>query len=259
MKALIWIILAVLLAPAGCAQNHKISQQSSQPDTQDDSGKGFVLLELFTSQGCSSCPPADRNLTALIEKARLQHKNVYALAFHVDYWNRLGWKDPFSTAQATDRQAMYVRAMQLQSAYTPQMIVNGETEFVGSDVKNAEKAVQHYLNQPSVHNLALAVPGTIDGNIESVSYHIEGDLSNTQICAAITESNKLTDIKRGENKGSTLHNDHVVMWFECFEPKSSGSIKLPKEFTAGKTNTDVVIFLQNTITKKVVAAGSVRL
>lgn len=243
-------MLTAIFSVDGCTQNKK-----PQETTQD----GFVLLELFTSQGCSSCPPADENLSKIINAAMNNGKNIYALAFHVDYWNRLGWKDPFSSEQYSARQAMYVNKMKLRSAYTPQMVVNGEREFVGSDAGAAEEAIQHFLNTKYKHSIILGSAATTDGIIESFPYHIEGELSGTQLYAAIVESDKITEVKKGENTDKTLRNDNVVVWLGSFDPKPSGNVLLPKEFTKGKPNTDVVIFLQDTTSGKVLAAQSIRL
>ena len=243
-------MLTAIFSVDGCTQNKK-----PQETTQD----GFVLLELFTSQGCSSCPPADENLSKIINAAMNNGKNIYALAFHVDYWNRLGWKDPFSSKQYSARQAMYVNKMRLHSAYTPQMVVNGEREFVGSDAGAAEAAIHHFLNTKYKHSITLGSATTTDGFIESFPYRIEGELSGTQLYAAIVESDKITEVKKGENKGKTLKNDNVVVWLGSFDPKPSGNVLLPTEFTKDKPNTDVVIFLQDTASGKILAAQSIRL
>src|ERR1700685_382630 len=118
-----------------------------------DPKDGFVLIELFTSEGCSSCPPAD----ALV--ARIQEENnnkpVYILSFHVDYWNHLGWKDPFSSAAFSDRQKNYANRLNLQSVYTPQVVVNGQTEFVGSDEDRMKNAIENSLQKKSAVLLSL--------------------------------------------------------------------------------------------------------
>src|SRR5439155_1000874 len=101
---------------------------------------GFALLELFTSEGCSSCPPADALLARLASEARRSGRRVYALSFHVDYWDRLGWKDRFSSAAFTQRQGDYARRFRLASLYTPQLVVNGAQEIVGSDAPRVEVA-----------------------------------------------------------------------------------------------------------------------
>src|SRR5215203_5351918 len=98
-----------------------------------------VLVELFTSEGCSSCPPADKNLAFLENQQPVPQAEIITLAFHVDYWDRLGWKDRFSSPLFSRRQEIYSQALKLDSSYTPQMIVNGESQFVGSDSGKAAK------------------------------------------------------------------------------------------------------------------------
>src|SRR3954471_21757782 len=111
--------LRALLLPVGllmCSAAH--AQMPPRP----------VVLELFTSQGCSSCPPAEAYIGELSRR-----KDVLALAFHVDYWDDLGWKDPFSLAMSTERQQMYSAARRRASVYTPQVVIDGTEDFVGTD------------------------------------------------------------------------------------------------------------------------------
>src|SRR5579872_5297720 len=119
MKIMI-LLLFVIISSAAFSQNNP------------------VVIELFTSQGCSSCPAADKNLAELIEEAEKKGLPVYGLSFHVDYWNYIGWKDPYSRSEYTARQREYSSFLNSETVYTPQMIVNGEVEFVGSDKKAAE-------------------------------------------------------------------------------------------------------------------------
>src|ERR1700744_6104626 len=131
MKSLKYIATALLVA-AGVFIAGAFINKRKVPVT--DAGKGFAVIELFTSEGCSSCPPADA-LVARVQKES-NDKPVYILAFHVDYWNRLGWKDVFSSAEYSERQNQYARWLKLSSVYTPQIVVNGRTEFVGSEEAN---------------------------------------------------------------------------------------------------------------------------
>src|SRR6476659_8572322 len=101
-----------------------------------------TVIELFTSQGCSSCPAADKLLNEIIEKADQENKPVIGLSYHVSYWNYLGWKDPYSNENYNALQRKYSEALQ-SSVYTPQMIVDGKQEFVGSDQEKAKEAIQH--------------------------------------------------------------------------------------------------------------------
>ena len=116
---------------------------------------GFAVVELFTSEGCSSCPPADE-LVARIQKEN-SDQPVYILSFHVDYWNNLGWKDPFSSAAYSKRQKEYANRLNLQSIYTPQVIVNGRTEFVGSDEGKMLNAIKSNLQKNSASLMTLKI------------------------------------------------------------------------------------------------------
>src|SRR4051812_17852201 len=120
MKPLRPLVLATMLVAAGPAI----------------AGERPVVVELFTSQGCSSCPPADALLGELTRRA-----DVLPLAFHVDYWNRLGWKDPYSSAESTARQRTYARQLGLRTIYTPQMVVDGGIDVVGSERADVLKAI----------------------------------------------------------------------------------------------------------------------
>ncbi len=104
----------------------------------------FAAAELFTSEGCNTCPPAERLLSELKTEAEKNKQNIYFLEYHVDYWNRLGWKDPFSKNQFTLRQENYSRVLPGKELYTPQLVINGETEVNGSDKKAAQELIQSY-------------------------------------------------------------------------------------------------------------------
>ncbi|MEO7532910.1 MAG: DUF1223 domain-containing protein, partial [Ferruginibacter sp.] len=118
---------------------HDIAATSQPPAPQ-----GFAVVELFTSEGCSSCPPADAAMSVIANKYKEQ---VFVLGFHVDYWNRLGWKDEFSSSDYSKRQRNYATAFSLEGVYTPQVVVNGKSQFVGSDKSKIEKVIQSQLNE----------------------------------------------------------------------------------------------------------------
>ena len=118
---LLFVIISLLIAGSAFKSNFK-SSASFQP---------VAVIELFTSQGCSSCPSADQLLSQTINEAKKDGRKIFALSFHVDYWNRLGWADPFSTNEYSQRQRAYAAQLNDNSVYTPQMIVNGSRQFVG--------------------------------------------------------------------------------------------------------------------------------
>jgi hypothetical protein len=132
--------------------------------------EGFAVVELFTSEGCSSCPPADAAVSNLLSK---QIKDVYILSYHVDCWNRLGWKDEFSQQKFLARQQEYARHLGLEGVYTPQIVVNGTTQFVGSNESDLNNAVANGINNESSSNLHIAAKKT--NNFVVISYNTTGD------------------------------------------------------------------------------------
>lgn len=168
-----------------------------------------VVVELFTSQGCSSCPPADRFLGELAKR-----DDVLPLSFHVDYWNRLGWKDPFSDPRFTERQSHYNHFRFTQSNnYTPQMVVNGQYHDVGS----RELKINYYIEQTKqqIREADDTIPVTLKPTNAS---HFKLTLGHAQQPANVTydiwmilfDHSHATRIKRGENRGITLTDYHVV-------------------------------------------------
>jgi hypothetical protein len=170
--------------------------------------QGFAVIELFTSEGCSSCPPADDAL-AEIQK-EYKDKNVLLLGFHVDYWDRLGWKDPFSSADFTSRQEYYTGIFDLSSSYTPEAVINGQSEFVGSDKIKIISVIEDALKIKSNASVKLKAIQNSSGKIE-VNYSIEGNNSTgDQLVLLLIQKTATNNIKRGENEGKTLHHINIV-------------------------------------------------
>src|SRR6187397_2274822 len=132
---------------------------------------GFALIELFTSEGCSSCPAADVALEEIQKK--YNDKNVLILSYHVDYWNKLGWKDIFSDVSFTQRQEYYSNIFRLNNIYTPQAVVNGEKEFLGSNKSKLISSIEEQLNEKSPVYIKLNVVQNAEGKID-VQYSVEG-------------------------------------------------------------------------------------
>jgi hypothetical protein len=205
--------------------------------------KGFAVVELFTSEGCSSCPPADA-VIAKIEKESTD-KPIYILAFHVDYWNRLGWKDVFSSADYSHRQQQYASWLHLQSVYTPQVVVNGHTEFVGSEEGTLRNTIKTNLEKTPAANLTLSNIKTDGGKI-SVQYHTQGNATNDVLLLAVVEKHAQSKVERGENSGRTLSHVQIVRALASAPVKAgegNASIALPKGFDA--KGYELIAFLQN--------------
>jgi hypothetical protein len=169
-------------------------------------GPSPVVVELFTSQGCSSCPPADALIHDIANDPAMRGR-VIPLAFHVDYWDSLGWRDPFSSAEWTQRQARYARTMRLSSAYTPQAVVNGTREFVASNRAALSAALEKASNEKPRTEITLTARR--EGN--SVIANIHANVAaNDDLLLAIAEDGVTTKIEHGENAGRTLTNDAIV-------------------------------------------------
>jgi len=169
---------------------------------------GFALIELFTSEGCSSCPAADEALEEIQKK--YSDKNVLALGYHVDYWNKLGWKDIFSDASFTQRQEYYSNIFRLNNIYTPQAVVNGKKEFLGSNKSKLISNIEEQLNERSAVSIKLNVVQNTEGKID-VQYSAEGvDSKKEQAILVLIQKMATNEIKKGENKGRTLHHINIV-------------------------------------------------
>jgi hypothetical protein len=214
---------------------------------------GFALLELFTSEGCSSCPAADEALEETQKK--YNDKNVLVLSYHVDYWDKLGWKDIFSDASFTQRQEYYSNIFRLNSIYTPQVVVNGEKEFIGSNKSKLTNSIEEQLNERSDESIQLTVVQNTEGKID-VHYSAEGvDAKKEQAILVLVQKMATNEIKKGENKGRTLHHINIVrnIFYLPLKEKST-NFTLPAGFS--KEDFFVAGFIQDKKSGKIKAIQS---
>lgn len=172
-----------------------------------------VLVELFTSEGCSSCPPADALLEKLDRSQPVGGAELIVLSEHVDYWNDIGWNDPYSSHEYSERQSAYAAQFGLRSIYTPQMVVDGQFEFVGSDERRAKEAIADATK-------AMKTPVSLSSSLsdeKTVSLHIEtGPLPSSStaesagIFLAVADDSDESHVSRGENAGRTLKHVAVL-------------------------------------------------
>lgn len=215
--------------------------------------KPVVVLELFTSQGCSSCPPADRALQELTEKAARAGQAVYGLSFHVDYWNRLGWQDPFSSKQFTDRQRQYDRALNTQT-YTPQLVVNGRQDIIGGQRSRIEQAIQTIHQQPASAFLGVDGSLTRSGRQVTVNYELSAK-GPYRVNVALVQREARTPVRNGENGGRTLVNTNIVRQFKTAEPTgTSGKVDLVQPDGLLADQTAVLVYVQRMDNGQVVGA-----
>ncbi|MDP2527722.1 DUF1223 domain-containing protein [Maribacter dokdonensis] len=212
-----------------------IWSQSSKDNKVDDAlfsehseklSKGSVVLELFTSQGCSSCPPAD----ALLETIKDSYPdNVFVLSYHVDYWNNIGWKDPFSNQKFTVKQSAYNTKFRYRSNYTPELVVNGKEHMVGSNRADVIRAVEKYSNLQSQNVIGISNI-TRDGDQATFEYNVNGKIEDKTIRAVLVLNERTTEVKRGENRHRTLKNANIVVaekHLNDVKSKGFGSIEIP--------------------------------
>lgn len=177
-----------------------------------------VIVELFTSQGCSSCPPADDLLRSLARNQPVPGATIVPLSEHVDYWDRLGWRDPFSSPRFTARQKSYASALDAATIYTPQMVVDGQVGLVGSNGVEARAAIREARDRPRVP-VRIAVDGHPRSRVVAVTAEVGPDRQAVAaeaigVWLAITESGLETDIRAGENRFRRLHHSGVVRHLE---------------------------------------------
>lgn len=226
-----------------------------------------VIVELFTSEGCSSCPPADKVLAELERSQPVAGAEIIALSEHVDYWNYIGWSDPFSSELFSARQQAYAPVFRNDSAYTPQMIVDGQAEFVGSNLAKAQTAIARAAKlskaEVKIEFAREAQTIKLKTSVEKLPAVSENDV--VEVLLAITESNLTSQVVRGENAGRRLPHTAVVR-----ELRSLGSIgdsgkafRTATAITPSKDwkldNLRTVIFVQERRHKRILGAAAATL
>lgn len=202
-----------------------------QTKTTEKAESGFAVVELFTSEGCSSCPSADENLAVITRNAESKGQKVVTLSFHVDYWNNLGWKDPYSSAEATKRQRLYSGVHGTSQVYTPQMVVNGTTEFVGSQRAKSTSAIQSVLKTKPTASLDLK--SELSNNKVLVNWKASGAQNTDLVNIALVQKSAMEKVPAGENGGSTLKHVNVVRQFRVLsvgDSEQTVSLDVPVGF-----------------------------
>jgi len=225
-----------------------------------------IVVELFTSEGCSSCPPADAFLQKLVETQPLTGAEIIALGEHVDYWDQQGWKDRFSSPALTARQQVYGARFNIESVYTPQMVVDGRAEFVGSDAGAARRALERALVIPhgSVRvdlNAGSATPATRALAVTVTSSGLPPGSDRADVVVALTEDGLRSDITRGENHGRVLTHAAVVRYLahagEVPRDGSSGvHAEIPIAADWQRARLRIVAFVQERRSRAILAAAA---
>jgi hypothetical protein len=200
-----------------------------------------VLVELFTSEGCSSCPPADRLLERLHREQPVAGADVIVLSEHVDYWNYIGWKDPFSSPTFSARQQEYARRFRIDSVYTPQMVVDGLSQFVGSDSRAAESVIREAARKGK----ASFSIGDAGGKVE---LGLAPSPDRMRIFVAKVKDEGLSKVTRGENSGRELRHVRVAT-----ELKEIGRTEPDREWTGSVEKWSAVAFAQRVSDGRIMA------
>jgi hypothetical protein len=236
-KSLFLAMAALIVLVTGTARSQEPSESSP------------VVVELFTSQGCSSCPPADALLGELA-----QRPDVVALAFHVDYWDYIGWKDPFASPATTARQRAYADALGLRMVYTPQMVVDGRIDVVGSHRREVELAIEASAMQPK-----LAVRIEDDGRGGHRAVISAGAGAEATIWLAVLDSQQETKVGRGENGGRTLREFNIVREWRQIGTWNGSAVTLPLDAAAGADRNACAVIVQSGATGPVLGAALIKL
>ncbi|MCP4203182.1 MAG: DUF1223 domain-containing protein [bacterium] len=223
---------------------------------------GAIVVELFTSQGCSSCPSADRYLSELAAREDLE---IIPLSFHVDYWNYIGWTDPLSSDVWSSRQRRYARVFGGSRVYTPQMVVNGRWEGVGSDRRDISRLLEMARNERSAATIGVSAELISKSRlrVSVTTAQVDGEVVSESLAAwiAVVESDLVTEVGRGENASKTLHNDRVVRRLEAVPELeligtgAEGSVEIALDEGWRRKKLSVVAFLQDAEAFRIQAAA----
>jgi hypothetical protein len=226
------IIMSIALIGVliGMAAFVNASNQKMMKDVQKaKDNKGFAVVELFTSEGCSSCPPADELIERIQEGN--ENKEIYIMAFHVDYWDHQGWKDRFSEHAYSQRQEQYAGWLNLSTIYTPQTVINGTREFVGSNGSAIVKAISNGLEEAS--GTAVDLHYKIAQGKLYIQPEVTGDKKNAELVLTLIQKSAESNVKAGENTGRKLSHVQIVRQLAHVDANSNGEVvmTLPQDFS----------------------------
>jgi hypothetical protein len=220
-----------------------------------------VLVELFTSEGCSSCPPADALLRQVNGTQTSGGQLVIGISEHVTYWNSLGWGDPFSSSTYTERQNAYSQRFHLDGTYTPQMVINGAEQIVGSDRAAFARAVQKEAEQPPRMSLRI-LSLSVSGNTLTVQVSARGDvpIQGVDLIAVLADDSDRSSVLRGENSGQTLAHVSVARSLSrVAKVQAAGErtvqVQIPSLFQASQKH-HLILFVQSPGNGRVLGADT---
>ena len=225
----------------------------------EPASRAAVVVELFTSEGCSSCPPADNLLIRLEKDQSVAGAEIIALSEHVDYWNDIGWRDPFSSSLFTLRQQRYASALRGRGPYTPQMIVDGAEEFVGSDPFHAADAIARAAAKPKARVQLQCDGAAVRINVDSLPPGVR----DAEVMLAITEDGLASDVRAGENRGRQMRHASVVRSLDPAGRVANGSFSAKRSLKLNaswnRSSLSAVALVQDAKSMRIAGAAKLRL
>ena len=268
MRSLIAIISVAFVGLLVWGLSAKVTAQTAS--SQATAAREPVVVELFTSEGCSSCPPADAILSELDHRQPLHSAEIIAIEEHVDYWDQDGWMDPFSSAGWTARQNVYSDVFSTGSSYTPEMVVDGSTGFVGSRgtvaIQEIEKAAKVRKAKVELGGVSLAGDKSITLKVSVEELSSPALKDRPEVLLAITESGLHSSVSAGENNGKELRHSPVLRELKVIgvvgkngqEPfTAQPTVRLDSKWIAA--NLRAVVFVQEKKSRHILGAASIRL
>jgi hypothetical protein len=260
------VVLLTMLVVAGSVRFIRTAEKPGTPPNAASGGRIPVLIELFTSEGCSTCPPADALLQKLDQSQPVRGAELIVLSEHVDYWNHLGWMDPYSSHEYSERQSAYAGHFGLDTVYTPEMVVDGHFEFVGSDERRAVRAIRDAAK--GIKTPVSVSFGPTDG--KSITVHVKaGPLPaaigahSAAIFLAIADNSDESQVSRGENAGRVLRHVAVLRALSRIGTvDASGAFSRDLKVDLNPKNPGnlrVVVIIQEAHVGRVLGAGFARL
>jgi hypothetical protein len=247
--ALAFAVVFALTEPHRIATSPPLNAQTGVP----------VIVELFTSEGCSSCPPADALLARYESQQPVANAQIIALEEHVDYWDELGWVDPFSGREWTNRQAEYATSLGNGNPYTPQMVVDGRTEFVGSRESQVRQVIARAASQPKTRVSVgfkaseKSGAGTVQIAVDKLASSSPGD--EPQVWLAVTDADLHSEVTRGENAVRVLRKVGTAQKNADVAFSQSSPIKLDPRWKIA--NLHAVAFVQERKSRRILGAAIV--
>ena len=244
------LFIICLLVFAGIFSTEATAQTANQAK------KSIVLLELYTSEGCPTCPPADANLAFLEREQPFAETEIITLALHVDYWNSVGWKDAYSSPVFSRRQQIYTQALKVKQSYTPQMIVDGKIEFTGSNMAKAQKAILDAVKTVKANIEITRIADKFNVKISDIPAH-----ADATVFLAVTENNVASNRKGALKSGADGGQSSVVRQLSSLGMLSAAQTVLEFETALqmssdwNRENLKIVVFVQENASRKILGAA----